>query len=671
MKIKLLLSSLGLFIFCSILSAQNQLIEIPAIFSDNMVLQQKSSAPFWGKALPGVTVTINGSWGKSVSGKVTADSLFQLSLKTPSAGGPYEVKMTVGDTEISYKNVLIGEVWLCSGQSNMEMPLKGWMPNTPIEHSTESIANAKNPKIRLFTVTRSVSDSPKFNCVGKWSESTPETAAEFSATAYFFGRKLAEELKIPIGLINSSWGGTPIEAWISSHYLSELKEYKPVLENISGSSAAVKERETWLNKFPVLKMSNSENKWEGLSFQDEECSQINYNDSKWKTMILPVSWENTDVKSFDGVIWFRKKVKIPSSWIGKELVLELGPIDDMDVTFVNGQKVGTSEKDGLWQQDRIYPIKKEMITDSVLTVAVRVIDNQGGGGIYGLKSKMNITPADKSEKISIAGNWNYLAVAEFLNGKFVVFGAKDEKYFSRPSVLVDLSPNTPTMLYNGMISPIKNYSIKGALWYQGESNTGHPENYNSLLSLMIKNWRGDWKSESFPFYFVQIAPYEYGEVVESQKLREAQFKTMSVKNTGMVVTLDIGNPSDIHPANKKDVGERLAFWALAKDYGKKIAFSGPVYKSMKTEKNKIILDFDYSGKGLEIKERNGQNNFLIAGKDKIFKKAQVQIKGGHLVLSNPEINEPVAVRYCWSNIEEGTLFNKEGLPASSFRTDYW
>lgn len=657
--------------FCSILFAQNSIIEIPAIFSDNMVLQQKTFAPFWGKAVPDSKVEIKGSWGKTVSGKVKADSLFQLSLKTPSAGGPYEVHIKIGDTEITYKNVLIGEVWLCSGQSNMEMPLKGWMPNNPIEHSAEAIANAKNSKIRFFTVTRSVSDSPKFNCVGKWTESTPETAAEFSATAYFFGKKLSNELNVPIGLINSSWGGTPIEAWISSHYLSELTEYKPVLDNISGSSAAVKEREAWLNKFPTLELNNSENKWEGLSFQDEECSQTNYNDSKWKSMTLPVGWENTEVKSFDGVIWFRKKVKIPASWIGKGLILELGPIDDMDVTFVNGKKVGTNEKEGLWQQDRIYPIQKETVTDSVLTIAVRVIDNQGGGGVYGLKSKMNVSLSDKSEKISIAGNWNYLAVAEFLNGKFLVFGAKDEKYFTRPSVFVDLSPNTPTMLYNGMIAPIKNYSIRGALWYQGESNTGHPDNYQSLLSLMINNWRSDWKSDNFPFYFVQIAPYEYGEVVESQKLREAQFKTMSVKNTGMVVTLDIGNPVDIHPANKKDVGERLAFWALAKDYGKKVPFSGPVYNSMRVEKDKILLSFDNSGKGLIIKERNGQNNFQVAGKDKVFKKAQVQLKDGKLFVSNPEIKDPVAVRYCWNNIEEGTLFNLEGFPASSFRTDAW
>lgn len=671
MKIRLLLSILSLIIYCSVLSAQNSIIEIPEIFSDNMILQQNSSAPFWGKAVPNSKVTIKGSWGKAVTGTVGADSLFQLSLKTPSAGGPFKVQIVIGKSKLSYKNVLVGEVWLCSGQSNMEMPLKGWMPNNPIEHSTEAIASAKNPNIRFFTVTRSVSDSPKFNCVGKWTESTSETAAEFSATAYFFGIKLYNELKIPIGLINSSWGGTPIEAWISSHYLSEMTEYKPILDNISVSSAAVKEREKWLSKFPILELKSVENKWEGLNFQDEECSQSNFDDSKWKSMVLPVGWENTEVKSFDGVIWFRKKIKIPVSWIGKELVLELGPIDDMDVTFVNGQKVGTNEKDGLWQLDRVYPIQKEFVTDSIVTVAVRVIDNQGGGGIYGLKSKMNLSLGDKSEKISVAGNWKYLAVAEYINGKFSVFGAKDEKYYTRPSVLADLSPNTPTMLYNGMISPIKNYSIKGALWYQGETNTNKPDNYSNLLSLMIRNWRSDWKSGDFPFYFVQISPYEYGEVVESQKLREAQMKTLSVKNTGMVVTLDIGNPADIHPANKKDVGERLAFWALAKEYGKKVQFSGPIFKSMKTDKNKIILSFDYSGKELIVKERNGENNILIAGKDKIFRKAQVQIKGGNLIVSNSEINEPVAVRYCWSNTEEGTLFNNDGLPASSFRTDNW
>jgi sialate O-acetylesterase len=242
---------------------------------------------------------------------------------------------------------------------------------------------------------------------------------------------------------------------------------------------------------------------------------------------------------------------------------------------------------------------------------------------------------------------------------------------SRPVLPVDISAYTPTTLYNAMIHPLVPFAIKGAIWYQGEANTGNPQLYKSLMESMISNWREDFNRKDFPFYYVQIAPYNYGDQTPSQKLREAQFKSLSIPKTGMAVTMDIGNPLNIHPANKKDVGGRLAFWSLAKDYGKKVFYSGPVYKSMKVNKDKAVLSFDNTDGGLVIKELNGSNNFLIAGEDKIFKKAVVKVEGKKLIISNPEITKPAAVRYCWSNIEEGTLFNGKGLPSSSFRTDEW
>jgi sialate O-acetylesterase len=388
-------------------------------------------------------------------------------------------------------------------------------------------------------------------------------------------------------------------------------------------------------------------------------------------MNLPTLWENAEIGNFDGVIWFRKKIIIPDFWKNQELVLNLGPIDDMDRTYINGKLVGVHEKDGFWQTKRVYNIPRELVQTNELTIAVRVLDNQGGGGIYGKKEQLNIHLVNTNEIISLAGNWKYLPVAEYRGSMFYIFGSDSNTYYNRPKMRIHLSQYTPTTLYNAMINPIIPYNIKGAIWYQGEANTGKPEEYATLFPLMIKNWRDDWKLGEFPFYYVQIAPYNYGEQTHSELLRESQLKSLAAPNTGMVVTLDIGNPQNIHPGNKKDVGERLAFWALAKTYSKKLNFSGPIYRYMKVQKNKISLAFDYAKNGLLIKELNGDNNFEIAGKDKIFKKAMVKIIGTKLVVFSNEVKNPVAVRYAFTNTSEATLFNQEGFPASSFRTDDW
>lgn len=662
------------FLFVVIINPQERnMIEIPSVFSDNMVLQQNTEANFWGKANANATIIISSTWGNTVKTKVKSDGTFIIKLKTPAAGGPYQVSIKTNDTTIIFKNVLIGEVWLCSGQSNMEMPLMGWLPNDFVSYSEEEINNAINNNIRLFTVARAVSNIKEFNCIGSWEELTPQTAASFSATAYFFGKKLYDELKVPIGLIHSSWGGTPAEAWTSNKYLKSLKDFDEVLNDIENSKEELIQYKSWLSSHPIINLGNdkSASKWENLSFEDTVCSSINFNDSKWKEMNLPIQWESTEVGNFDGIIWFRKKIKIPDSWKNEDLILNLGPVDDMDKTYVNGILVGSYEREGFWQKDRVYKVPKELVQSSELVIAVRVIDNQGGGGIWGTDEKLNIHPINSNEVISLSGNWKYLPVAEYREQKLYVFGVSKNDFYQKPKMTVEISAYTPTTLYNAMIHPLIPYTIKGAIWYQGESNTGNPKQYTKLFPLMIKNWREDWQLGDFPFYFVQIAPYNYGDQTHSELLREAQLKTLAVKNTGMVVTLDIGNPQNVHPANKKDVGERLALWALAKDYDKKNSFSGPIYKAMKIDHDKIILTFDYAKNGLVIKELNGENNFLIAGEDKIFRKAKVNVEGNKLIISNDEVKNPVAVRYAFSNTSEATLFNKEGLPASSFRTDDW
>jgi len=671
---KSFLSFLLLIGFSSLIAQNIQKIkiEIPSIISDNMVLQQKSNVPLWGKAKPQEKILVKGSWGASSETVVQNDSLWQVKLKTPKAGGPYEVSISGGDSTIVYKNVLIGEVWLCSGQSNMEMPLKGFLPNDTISNSAQEIRNASNLNIRFFAVTRAFSGSPNFNCVGKWTECNSQTATNFSASAFFFGKKLFTELKIPIGLINSSWGGTRVEPWVSKKYLEPFNEYKDVINKLESCVPQIAKLNEWVKNHPVIDVSNRDvlTRYKNLNFLDSECSLPEFDDSKWKNMKLPIYWERTEVGNFDGTVWFRKKIKIDTTWLKKDLTLELGAIDDMDLTFVNGKKVGGFEDVGFYSTNRIYTIPAELIKDSILTIAVRVIDNGGGGGIWG-NFPMIIHPKGSEEKISISGDWKYLPVAEYIAGKFYVFGYKNEEFFNRPKMPIDLGENTPTALYNGMIAPLIPYAIKGAIWYQGESNVGDAELYKSVFPAMIKNWRNDWKQGNFPFYFVQIAPWEYGNDSYSQNIREAQFLSLSTPKTGMAVLLDVGSPKTIHPPDKKDVGERLALWALAKDYKKHIAYSGPLYKSMKVNKDKVTLTFDQVYGGLVINTKNGENNFQIAGTDSVFKKAEVKIVGKKLIVSSAEVHSPIAVRYGWRNYIDASLFNKAGLPASSFRTDNW
>ncbi len=649
---------------------------MPALFSDNMVLQQNSSVTIWGKAMPGEAVNIKASWGETARTTVKKDSNWAVKIKTIKAGGPYTVNLTVGDSKIVYKNVMLGEVWLCSGQSNMEMPLAGWLPGNPIKNSAEEIKNADYPDIRIFTVARAFSNVPEFNCTGTWSECNPETAAKSSAVAYFFGRKLYKELNVPIGLIVSSWGGTKIQPWISGKYLVQLPEYKKVINEISEAKGEIKRLDDWIYSHQSIDVSNKkpEDQWKNLEFGDSLISKPGFDDSAWRTMVLPTYWETTEVGTFDGIVWYRKKINIPQSWVNKDLVINLGPIDDMDRTYVNGVLVGGIEESGYYQKDRVYNIPANLVKDTVLTIAVRVMDIQGGGGIYGDNIKMEIHPKESDKSIALAGEWKYLPVAELINNKFYLYGIKNQEFDSRPKTTIDMGPNTPSMLYNGMIAPLTNYYIKGAIWYQGESNADEPNDYNNYktyFSMLINNWRSDWGEGNFPFYYVQIAPWSYGVKSKSYVVRNAQFETLSVPNTGMAVTLDITSLTTIHPPDKQDVGKRLALWALAKNYNKNVFYSGPLYKSMEIKGNKIELSFNHAGKGLELKDIDGKTNFIISGPERKFVPADAKVEGKKLIVYSAQVSDPVAVRYTWGNEEEATLFNKEGLPSPTFKTDNW
>ena len=388
--------------------SQHGFIAMPAIFSDNMVMQQKANVLFWGKAVPGTKIMVKASWGKIAGTTVTADSSWKVRLTTVKAGGPFELAINAGDASIVFKNVMLGEVWLCSGQSNMEMPLEGWPPGNLIQNSESEIQQANYPDIRMFTVARAVSNSQERDCSGKWSECNPATAAKFSAAGYFFGRKLNAELKVPIGLIFSGWGGTKIQSWISGKYLGTVSDYRAIVKKISSDTGEVKMLNDWIRSHPSvdISMKDAAHQYENLDFGDSVCSTTALNDHAWRTITLPARWESTEIGDFHGAVWFRKKVEIPRNWLGKQVVVELGPIDDMDACYANGVRIGAMENGGFGKTPRVYPLPKEFVTDTIATVALRVIHNDGAGGVWGGGMKMRIhidDPNDTTVAVPLSG----------------------------------------------------------------------------------------------------------------------------------------------------------------------------------------------------------------------------------------------------------------------------
>ncbi|MCX6254252.1 MAG: glycosyl hydrolase family 2, partial [Bacteroidia bacterium] len=638
------LSALFFFSFLTLISCQNSSnLELPSLIGDNMLLQQKTNAKIWGKAIPGHKISVSSSWNASGQTTTGKDGKWIMNLSTPEAGGPYTITISGRDTSIVIKNVLIGEVWFCSGQSNMEMPLAGWPPVDTIMYSAKTISSASIPEIRLFNVQKKIAGEPIDDCTGRWEVSTPETVQQFSATAYFFGKKLHDELHIPIGLIESAWGGTPAESWISSTALENGGEFISDIKEIKESAPLQAEYQSWLNSLKQLEPKPGGNdQWKDLSFNDENVPSPEFNDNDWPVMALPSQFEKV-IGEFDGAVWFRKKVEIPKSMTGKDLVLSLGPIDDMDRTYFNGKLIGSNEVGGVWQVDRNYEIPASLVKDGANTVSVRVLDTQGGGGIYGAPDKMKLSlKNDIKVSLPLNGDWKYQSVAEVTGNRFYIFDISKNEFLSRKRPKA-LGPNTPTVLYNAMVNPVLPFQIKGAIWYQGESNVGRAEQYAKIFPIMIQNWREAWGIKDFPFYFVQIAPYVYSGIdsTESAYLREAQEKTLKLANTGMVTTFDITTVMNIHPPFKKEVGERLALLALNTGYGIKNPCVGPVYKSMSVAASTIKLQFDNVGDGLMAKNNN-LNEFEVAGKDGKYVKAKAKIVNNEVLVFSSSVPEPVS-----------------------------
>lgn len=630
-------------------------VKLPAIFSDNMVFQQKSAARIWGTTDPGKTVKVTASWSRSI-GSVMAgpDGKFMISMQTPGYGGPYTVTINDGDIT-TLNNVLLGEVWVCSGQSNMQMPIAGW---GKINNYEQEIKDANYPRIRLLQGEQAASNTPLNDAKvwsGGWKLCTPENVPEFSAVAYFFAREIFKKTGIPVGLIHTSWGGTIAEAWTSSATLKTMPDFVAAVNKIEDEAKGIKgptmeeQMVTW-NKAVEAKDPGSKGGSSGWA-------SAGFDASSWKSMTLPASWEENGLPDVDGIVWFRKTINISQAWAGKEVKLNLGVIDDNDITYVNGVKVGETIGYG---NKRVYTVPAAQVKAGPLSIVVRVTDTGGGGGLYGGDNVITVSSAS-GETQTLAGEWKYK----------LGLNLKDAPPMPAPSD----GPNRTTVLYNAMINPYLNFPIKGAIWYQGESNADRANQYRTLFPAMIQDWRKSWKQPDFPFYFVQLANFMKvdDEPIPSSwaELRDAQRQTLSLPNTGMAVAIDIGEGPDIHPKNKQEVGRRLAQIALARDYGMKIPYTGPVYKSFKKAGNSLVLSFTGAETGLKARSGGDLKGFAIAGADQKFYWATATIKGNQVIVSSPDVPNPVAVRYAWANNPVCNLVDGADLPASPFKTDNW
>ncbi len=612
-------------------------VTLPQIFSSNMVLQRDKPLKIWGWADKGEKISVSFN-GQNIKTKANKDGSWQLMLKPMSYGGPFEMTI-ISKNKISFQNILLGDVWVCSGQSNMEFSLQ----NTT--NAKKEIAESSYPSIRLFTVKKATAFKPLKDVDGTWMECNPENTPGFSAVAYFFGSRLTEDLSIPIGLLHTSWGGTNIQAWTSWDVMGKEEKYKTAnLEEKEKQNELLKQKQEQFATSLNNDKGDTE-KWYG------PATPV----TGWKNIQQPKLWENSEIGNVDGNIWFKKEFELPEGIGGKEGILNLGLIDDNDVTYVNGEKVGAINN---YSTARNYKLKPGLLKKGKNTIAIKITDTGGGGGMYGKDEDLYIDVDNK--KISLAGIWQYQPSA--INPDFGIR---------------DAGPNGfPSQLYNAMVAPIIQYSIKGTIWYQGESNAGEAYNYRTLFPNMIKDWRSKW-NDDFPFLWVQLANFMAPDSLPVQsdwaELREAQSMTLSLPETGQAVITDIGERDDIHPKNKQDVGYRLALAAEKVAYGKDIVYSGPRYQSMKKEGNKIILNFSNVGSGLLVKDKYGYaKGFAIAGEDRKFIWAKAFIDGDKIVVYNDEIKNPVAVRYAWgNNPDDADLYNKEDLPASPFRTDDW
>jgi len=630
-----------------------------------MVLQRDMKVPVWGWSDPGGWVSIS-FLNETYKTKADKNGKWSVKLKQMKAGGPHEMVIK-GKNTIIIKNILIGDIWICGGQSNMEMPMKYYFGKTVL-NAAQEIQSANYLEVRVFKVKRNFDIRPTANLnIGDWKKAVGANIKDFSAVGYFFGREIHREFNIPIGLISSNWGGTPIELWTRAEALKNVSDFRDEVKKNEKMKKSIEELTTEVENDYYQWVSKFVNKaYEKCGINILENNDVSEKD--WNEIYLPIDINNNQVKKIKGVYFLRKKVNISKSPKRKELTLLFGRFRHvflLDKILFNGYQLQPDMKYfDLW---RSYTLPSKFVKVGENLITAGVIDVTDGGIINGTSSDLFlITDINRESNyidgISLAGKWQYQ------------LGCK----FDEPPPPDKLEPQKIlSSLYNGMINPIVPYGIKGVIWYQGETNASRAYQYRSLFPIMIKDWRKQWGQGDFPFLFVQLANYhapvkEPGES-EWGELREAQSMTLSLPNTGMAVAIDIGEADNIHPVNKQDVGKRLALAAQKIAYNQDIVYSGPIYESMEIEGNKIRIEFEHRGSGL-IAQGNGGilQSFAIAGEDRKFEWAQAVIEDNTVVVYSEKVEKPVAVRYAWAdNPEDANLYNKEGLPASPFRTDNW
>ena len=619
-------------------------VRLPKLVTDHMVLQRDTPLPLWGWAGTGEKVSVTFR-NKTYTVTPGVNGKWIITLLPQAAGGPFEL-VVKGRNTITLRDVLVGDVWLASGQSNMEWALAN-AQNGPAE-----AAAANFPQIRLLNVPNNTAYRPLSDVGGiGWQLCTPGTAAEFSAVAYFFGRELHRRYHIPVGLIASEWGGTPAESWTSAAGLEAFPEFLGQLEKAERSDYDARYA-AWLKTSAVVV--------EGHRPGQQAWFDPAYNASAWATIPLPRLWEETEeLRDYDGIVWFRKEFILTREQTRQDLTLQLPAVDDADSTWVNGTLVGSTVG---YNVLRRYTVPAAALRPGRNVVAVRVVDTGGGGGIWGKPEELRAEVGGQT--LPLTGPWQYRLAVDATTMLRNPFPGGEN--------------TVPSTLYNAMIAPLVPYALKGVIWYQGESNADRAAQYCHLFPALITDWRRQWQQPKLPFLFVQLASYQQDQPQPANypwaDLREAQAKTLALPGTGMAVTIDIGDSLDIHPRNKLDVGKRLALQARRVAYADNtVVASGPTFSKMAIEGSRVRLTFQSMGGGLVLKNPGGPilKSFAIAGADQKFVWAQGKLEGNTLVLSSPEVPKPVAVRYAWSNSPFANLYNQNGLPAAPFRTDSW
>ncbi|GGM88065.1 9-O-acetylesterase [Dyadobacter beijingensis] len=622
-------------------------VKFARLFSDHVVLQRQKPIPVWGWAKPSEKVKVVLA-GQSMEVKADAAGKWKVSFKPLEAGGPHTLQLTAKSGSAVVNDVLIGEVWLCSGQSNMEWPVSA------AKNYEEERKNADYPQIRHFRVDHVVELEPQQDLkAGEWKIANEETVGGFTAVGFFFAREIYQKLKVPIGILHSSWGGSQIEGWISKEAMlgnDELRSYAQNMPKTWEEADLIMDKKL---KKQLFKNASYDPTWE----DEKKYLSPEVDLTSWQKTADPIGqWDWKGLMGFRGKGYMAKEVNFPADLVSKPTTLSLAENDGPVEVYVNGKHVYQGAAKG----PRKIEIPANTWKDGKNVLVVKTGNMVGapwfGPGLMGSASDLFI--ADDNRKISLAKDW-YLMPA---------FAEKHE--------YAHLMNNVGTTIYNAMIVPLLPFAVRGMLWYQGESNASRAYQYRQSFPLMINDWRKLWNDE-FSFYWVQLS--SYGTDRDSNKgsnwaeLREAQNLTLSLPKTGMAVSTDVGNPNDIHPTNKQDVAHRLATHALKNDYGQNIPYASPLYDQMQVDGAKAVISFKNAENGLTIKDRYGYlKGFEIAGDDKVFHYAKAEIQGNKVIVSSPNVSKPAAVRYAWSDApEDANLYSTDGFPASAFRTDSW